>query len=193
MPDAISQIVDCALTRWSPGIGDPGVVGWVTVAAYFAAALFSLALTMQQDRQARERMFWAAAGAGLLFLAVNKQLDLQSFLTAVGRCVSQRQGWYDMRRGVQIDFIIGLIAAAVIGGIGILWVLRLTVRRTGIALFGLVWITGFVLVRAVGFHHFDRLIGIRLAGLRVNWIFELGGIAVFILGCGVALFTRRRA
>ena len=191
MPDTISQIIDCSLLRWSPGIGDPGFAGWLTVVAYAVAAVFSLTLATRRDRQSLERTFWAVAGAGLLFLSVNKQLDLQSFLTAAGRCTAQMQGWYDMRRTVQVDFIVGLIAMAIIGGIGVFWLLRRTIRRTGIALLGLVWITGFVLVRAVGFHDVDRMIGFRLAGMRLNWVFELGGIAVFILGCFVALSVRR--
>ena len=191
MPDDISRIIDCALLRWLPGIGDPNVAGWLTVAAYVVAALFALVLAAKRDRPGLERAFWAVAGAGLLFLAVNKQLDLQSFLTAVGRCTAQLQGWYDMRRTVQADFVFGLIALAVLGGIATFWLLRRTVRRTGVALLGLVWITGFVLVRAVGFHNVDRLIGMRLGGMRLNWVFELGGIFVFLLGCVVALRSRR--
>ena len=34
-------------------------------------------------------------GAYLLFLAFNKQLDLQSLLTAVARCQAMIQGWYE--------------------------------------------------------------------------------------------------
>src|SRR4051812_4569456 len=33
-----SLLVTGADGRWHPGIGDPGVVGWLTVVAYFAAA-----------------------------------------------------------------------------------------------------------------------------------------------------------
>ncbi|WP_299822399.1 isopropylmalate isomerase [uncultured Jannaschia sp.] len=192
MTDAIPQILDCVFESWSPGIGDPGVAGWLTVVAYLVAAVLSRALAVTQDRQGLERTFWAVAGVGLLFLAINKQLDLQSFLTVTGRCAAKLQGWYDMRRTVQIDFIAGLIAAAVLGGIGVFWILRRTIRRTGVALFGLVWITGFVLVRAVGFHDVDRLIGVRLAGMRLNWVFELGGISVFIVGCVLALSAKRQ-
>ena len=80
----ISQIFDCSLTRWSPGIGDPGPVGWLTVIAYLAAAGFSVSLGAKHERGALERAFWTISGVGLLFLAINKQLDLQSFLTAAG-------------------------------------------------------------------------------------------------------------
>lgn len=189
----ISQIADCALSGWSPGIGDPSAVGWLTVVAYLLAASLSLALGVTRDRRAVERAFWIVAGAGLLFLAVNKQLDLQSFLTATGRCAAKLQGWYDTRGAVQVGFIVALTGAAVIGGAGVLWTLRNTVRRTGVALLGLGWITGFVLVRAVGFHHVDRLISVQMNGMRLNWVFELGGIMVFILGCALAFAAPERA
>lgn len=189
----ISQIFDCSLARWSPGIGDPGPVGWLTVIAYLAAAGFSLSLGAKHERGALERAFWTISGVGLLFLAINKQLDLQSFLTAAGRCAAQLQDWYESRRTVQIQFIIVLIAVSAIGGVGALWALRGTIRRTGISLLGLVWITGFVLVRAAGFHDVDRLIGFQMMGVRLNWVFELGGIAVFILGCAIASSAPTRA
>lgn len=187
------QSIECALAHWSPGIGDPGAVGWGTVIAYLAAATLSFAVGATGDRRGLERAFWAASGAGLLFLAVNKQLDLQSFMTAAGRCMAHLQGWYDTRRSIQVGFILGLIALCVVGGISALWILRGTLRRTGIALLGLVLITGFVLIRAMGFHHFDRLIGLQMAGVRLNWVFELGGIAVFLLGCIQALVAPRRS
>ncbi len=190
---SVSRIPECTTDSWSPGIGDPGFAGWFTVLAYLAAAGFALALDMKRDWPALERTFWALSSAGLLFLAVNKQLDLQSLLTAVGRCTAKVQGWYDMRRTVQIDFILAMISMAVMAGLAVLWILRHSIRRIGIALLGLVWITGFVLVRAVGFHDVDRLIGMKVADMRLNWVFELGGIAVFILGCAIALMAGRPA
>ena len=98
-----------------------------------------------------------------------------------------------MRRTVQIGFIVVLIAASMIGGIGALWALRDTIRRTGVSIVGLVWITGFVLVRAAGFHHVDEVIGFQMMGLRLNWVFELGGIAIFLLGCAIASSAPTRA
>jgi hypothetical protein len=65
-------------------------------------------------------------------------------------------------------------------------------RRICLALLGLGAITLFVLIRAVGFHHIDRLIGARVAVLRVNWLLELGGIGLFILGALLALSLMRR-
>lgn len=48
-------------------------------------------------------------------------------------------------------------------------------------------ISGFVLIRAIGFHHVDALIGLDAAGVRLNWAVELGGIGLFASG---ALLSR---
>ncbi len=55
---------------------------------------------------------------------MNKQLDLQSMLTAAGRCLSQLQGWYDERRVFQRDFIIGLLITAGLFLALVLWLMR---------------------------------------------------------------------
>ena len=184
-------LLDCALARWSPRIGDPSAMGWLTVAAYAAAALLAVAAAVRVPAAAparrTERLFWMASAVALALLSVNKQLDLQSFLTAVGRCTAKAQGWYDDRRAMQRDVVLGLIGLCLAAGAVLLWRLRRTLRRTGPAAAGLVLIATFVLVRAVGFHHVDALIGLRVGGARVNWLLELGGLAVFTLGTLAAL------
>ena len=120
-------------------------------------------------------VFWTLAALLLLFLAVNKQLDLQSFMTAAGRCMAQAQGWYENRRLVQLAFILGLAGTGVLVLLGLRRLLRGTLARTGLALLGLVLVTVFVLIRAAGFHHMDMLIGTRIAGMRLNWLLELPG------------------
>ena len=181
----------CSLRKWSPQIGDPTLMGWLTVAAYAAAACLALvaALSVPREAPARggERAFWLAAALALAFLSVNKQLDLQSFLTAYGRCLSQAQGWYEERRAVQRNAILLLIWTCLASGALLAWALRRTLRRTWLGLAGLVAVAAFVLVRAVGFHHVDALIGIRLGDARMNWVLELGGISLFAAGALLAL------
>lgn len=182
----VSAVWNCALMRWRPVIGDPSVMGWLTVAAYFVAAALAirvvLKLAADGEGDRAEFVFWAATGAALVCLGFNKQMDLQSLLTALGRCVAQIDGWYEERRGVQEDFIFGIIGVAAVVFCGFALALRRTLRRNGVAFMGMGLIATFVLVRAVGFHHVDALLGMRLAGWRLNWILELGGIVVVIVG-----------
>jgi hypothetical protein len=189
----LSAVQACALDRWSPHIGDPNGLGWATVIVYLVAALVALAVALRAPFPAptrpRERFFWLMLAVILLGLAVNKQLDLQSYLTAVGRCIAKEQGWYQERRLVQFGAILLLLGTMTAVALGMWRMMRGTLARSGVALAGLVMVLGFVAIRAVGFHHVDQLINLDLAHMRLNWLFELTGPVLIILS-GVALLLR---
>ena len=149
-----------------------------------------LAPKVLRRRPARAaRGLWLAIAAITAFLAVNKQLDLQTALTATGRCMAHAQGWYDNRWLVQIAFIAGLVLG-VVGAL--LWtakILRGRMRGNGLALLGLAVLCGFVLVRAVGFHHVDKLISMDFANLKFNFWFENAGLLLIAIN---ALMLLRR-
>lgn len=169
----------CAFAQWSPGLGDNHPVGWLTVLVYLGAAIASAGaaqrLTGAAGPARRERVFWLISAGVMLFLAVNKQLDLQSLLTTFGRCHAQLSGWYEMRRTVQWLFV----AAVASGGLLLLGLLTLFLRgipgRVWPALLGLAFVCGFVVVRAASFHHVDGMLGRTAFGLRMNWLLELPG------------------
>lgn len=197
MHDRIAAILECAAQRWRPGIGDPTFMGWTTVALYFAAAALAGLVVARSggfppETRRRERLFWVAMLALLLGLGVNKQLDLQSALTAVGRCVAQLDGWYAERRATQARFVAALLAASLVGGAAMAFLLRGALRREALAVLGLALLLGFVAARAVGFHHVDALISARVVGWRVNWIMEIGGISLVGLGALRALAAAGR-
>ena len=162
-------------------------MGWVTVAAYAAAA--ALAGIVAARGRTRAGAFWSVLAVLLALFAVNKQLDLQSALTAIGRCLAKAQGWYENRRVVQAAFI----AVLALAGLGFLAVMLRALRgrlaENGLAAAGTAFLVTFVLVRAVGFHHVDAMLRMPVAGLRMNWILELGGIA--LIAANAAALLRR--
>lgn len=89
--------------------------------------------------------------------------------------MAKAQGWYETRRGVQKDFLIALAGMAALFMVVMLVLLRGTWRRTGLAVIGLAFVCGFVLMRAVGFHHFDQMLGVLIMGIRTNGILEWTG------------------
>ena len=103
---------------WRPGIGDPTVMGWVTVLAYFVVAFLCGRCAVRAKNQAgrTEMIFWGVLVVTMVLLGFNKQLDLQTFLTLTVRKVAIAQGWYDNRRVVQLAFV-GLVAIAGVGGL----------------------------------------------------------------------------
>jgi len=181
--------------EWRPAIGDPTFVGWLTVAAYFAAALIcGLAARREPAPDGRARPgptpFWLALTTLMILLGINKQLDLQSLLTVTARRILTASGLYAGRRTYQVAFI-GAVGAtcAVLLGISA-WASRRSLRHRGVAMVGMAFVLGYVAIRAASFHHVDALIGSRLGGLKWNWIFELGGILVIIAGGSGVAFRR---
>jgi hypothetical protein len=198
---------------WSPGIGDPNVVGWVTVVLYLAASalcwrqsrllargaapsarlsstLLTFALAFLGARRrldalpARERLrtLWRGLAIVLLLLGINKQLDLQTALTEMGRILARSEGWYAVRRPVQLAFIafVALFGLATFRAVLLLAAGELRSLRAVLA--GTVFIIVFVTIRAASFHHIDRLLGTDIGGFRMNWIVEVGGLSFIIAG-----------
>lgn len=181
--------------NWSPGIGDPSVGGWLTVLLYLAAAcsVWRLLRTWRArgdtaTAQHNETWFWKALLAALVVLGVNKQLDLQSALTEIGRILSNQQGWYENRRQVQEAFIAGVAIMGLTVLAAALHLIWRAPRATRWALVGGVCLIVFVTIRAASFHHVDKLLGLEWAGLLVNWLLEMGGLLVII----ASAWRRRR-
>ena len=129
----------------------------------------------------KEQRIWTAISILFLGLGINKQLDLQSALTAAGRVIAFGQGWYDQRQFVQLAFIIftAIVCASVVITL-LIWT-RHAPLSTWFALLGTILVVGFVLIRAASFHHIDRFIGTTIFGFRWNWILEMGGITIVLL------------
>jgi hypothetical protein len=173
--------------EWTPGIGDPTLPGWVTVLAYAAATALGYLLRARisaaaDSPRAPERRYWGGMALILLFLYVNKQLDLQTAMTEFFRDVAKEQGWYPVRHRFQVAFIATVAMAFPVGAEILFTVGRRLPLSAKVAGLGLLAITAFVLIRAVSFHHVDRLLRARVLHLRLNWIFELGGLAVVMFG-----------
>ena len=189
-------MIDCVLARWQPVIGDPTWQGWATVLVYLTTVGLALAAAGQpgpaDGHRTRERIFWLVTALVMAALAVNKQLDLQSALTAAGRCLAQAQGWYDRRRPVQIGFLAGLaILALVFLGV-LLKLLKGSLLRSILPVVGLVFVCAFVLMRATGFHHADRLLGLPVLGMRANTVLEWTGPLLISLGAVRVFRSSRR-
>lgn len=182
--------------EWSPTIGDPTFMGWFTVLAYFACAYKAYRVTRDFERiftppVIRQKWLWVGLTAAMVLLGINKQLDLQTFFTATARWLAMEQGWYGERRNLQVAFI------AVIGVVGLacitflLFFYRLSIQRHLLAIIGAGLLVVFVFARATSFHHMDHLIGMRVLGLKLNWVLELGGIALIFINARKLLWQRR--
>lgn len=185
---SLAALRACIARDWRPQIGDPEITGWLTVLSYFLC--FVLAVMVLRRRPAgAARGLWLTIAGLMAFLGVNKQLDLQTALTATGRCMARAQGWYDDRHMVQLAFIVGLVLGVALALVWTTNALRGHMRRNGPALLGLAVLCGFVLVRAVGFHHVDRLISADFANIKYNFWFENAGL--WLIAINALMLLRR--
>ena len=178
--------------NWSPGIGDPTIGGWVTVVLYFLAVVTTWKTTnivrARERFVAGERYTWRVISIMFCALGINKQLDLQTAMTELGRIFANHQGWYNERQTVQIWFIVGVAIVCVLITCVLLTLSRRAPPPTWLALVGTATVLAFILIRAASFHHVDRFLGATILGLRWNWVLEMGGISTVI----VASEVRRR-
>lgn len=180
--------------RWFAGIGDPSMVGWITVAAYTVAALLAARNAAAAQRAALPAGFWLVLAALLLLLGVNKQLDLQTWFGQTGRDMALSQGWYEQRRAVQAAFIVLLCVAAVALTFAArrYWAGRW--REYRLAFGGVCLLMVFIIIRAASFHHTDEMIGISLGVTTAGRSLEIVGVLVIAWACAHwHALQRRRA
>ena len=157
MTIAALPVFDCISAGWSPGIGDPDLYGWLGVALYGLAAALAVLVAWRgpfpSGHHQRGAVLWLGIAMLMAFLALNKQLDLQSLLITVGRCLARDEGWYESRRLVQRDFIMGMALATVLGAWATARLFGFLVRGDALLQAGLAAVAGFVLVRAMHLFH----------------------------------------
>lgn len=172
---------------WSPGIGDPTPVGWLTVGFYGLAVWLSYQVVrreynLHESLDNDEKWLWWAFVFGLAFLGVNKQLDLQSAVTEMARMLAVYGGWYNDRREAQVWFVgvVALISVVIL--LVMFFITKGKIRSTKLTVFGFVFLLSFIVIRAASFHHIDIFIKNSYFGIQVNWLLEIGGLIVICYG-----------
>jgi hypothetical protein len=178
--------------RWRPTIGDPSAMGWLTVFGYIVAAIScgrtALQTPITPGPARNRRLTWLVMTAVMAALALNKQLDLQSLLTDIGRVAARHQGWYAERRSFQKWLVLGTLALSGLTVSFLIFRFQTFWKQNVLLAVGIALLTTFIIVRAISFHHVDTLLKTKVVGIKLNWAFELGGIAIITLA---AIRTRR--
>lgn len=190
-----SLFVRCTAEAWNPGFGDLNPSGMALFVGYVLATVIAavvvLAGRFPRRSRARERTFWVMATLLLALLAVNKQLDLQVFVTGTGRCIARAEGWYEDRRLLQVEatLVLAVLGLAVI--LGAIWLLRGTLSRNLIPVIGLILVLTFVMMRVVSFHHLDAFLRTEFLSIRLHRIVE--GLALLVVIWGAVRVLLRPA
>jgi hypothetical protein len=168
-------------------------MGWFTVGSYFACAIVALiAVLVNQMGGRKSCFFWSMISLLMILLGINKQLDLQSLFTEVGRQIAKSQGWMDQRRIVQFWFIVAFGTIALVAFLWFAVFMRDLVRRFMVAFTGLFFLLSFIIIRACSFHHFDEILRFKILGAKMNWVLELTGIyLILVAGIREIIYLRK--
>lgn len=178
---------------WQLAIGDPTLLGWLTFAAYAVAAALcwraqrvsardaARAGTLAAGEATRQRLlarWWLGLAILMLLLGLNKQADLQTLMTELGKDLARSQGWYASRAGVQAVFVAVLSALLAGGTLALVIALRSVLDRIVPALLGLASILVFVALRALALQALRH--GPATGWLDGLWPVELAGIGLVV-------------
>lgn len=158
---------------------DAGTLPWLAVAGYLVGA----GLCFWRHRGAdvsRERLFWLVAALVMLALGINKQLDLQTAMTAMLRTRARENDWFEQRREIQRMFVIAVVIGGAALCAGLAWLVRGLRLSVMAALLGLCLLVVFIAVRTASFHHVDVMMRTPFLGLKLHTVLELLGIVIVI-------------
>ncbi len=159
---------------WQP-VGDPTVLGWTITVAYAVTAWRCWQAHATEPALAVRRFWWFLTMA-LAFLALNKQLDLQVFVTGLARTTAKNQGWYSDRKPLQM-VAVGFAALVVSFFASVaVRMLRPNLARLWPALTGVVVLGLYASVRMTSLHELDALV-VR-GPFPMKWWMELLGLAL---------------
>lgn len=188
--DFIEQI------RWRPQIGDPSFMGWLTVVVYGLAAFTAFAAARRGGRAlglaSGSRGMWLMVGLLLSLLCLNKQLDLQSLMTDIGRVFAWQQGWYEDRRAYQKWFVLGILGVSLVSTVSLFFIYRQFWLKHLLLFCGLAFLLTFIVIRAISFHHFDEILKSSVGGVKINWFLELTGIGLIWIAAAMDYFNPKR-
>ena len=165
-----------SLTTWHPQLDNPNFLGWLVVACYLLAAACCGWVAVKAGKPASDGSgVWCVMAAVLLFLGINKQLNLQTLMIVLGRRAAFAGGWYEHRRFVQAVFsiafaLIGLVLLVTFAAYG-----RRFIAGNRLAFAGVVVLLLFVLLRAATINHAGQRNGIDLKDKEWTWVLELCG------------------
>lgn len=175
------NLFSCVLRSWSPGFGDPTLLGWATTAGYLISGM--LAFVVMKREEAYPERFWLWLSLFLLTIGINKQLDLQSAVLAGARCIASAQGWYGNHYSIKYA-IFAALSILILFLISILFLFykRNQRRRIGGPILGLVFIMIYIALRATVEQSYLKIDDEYTLLFRSIWIIEILGISLILIG-----------
>lgn len=184
-----------SIEQWRHLLGDPTGIGWIITISYLLTFILCLWAGISVHKHKQQEDLYGNGGVligvsvFLLLLGINKQLDLQTLLTIIGRNLAKSQGWYNLRRLFQLVFIVLFILIVLL--LLSIWIRRMKGkwRQYGFHFVGTIFILLFVMIRATSIEHvsFRHAAQYDSVSYILISLFELVGILIVGLGSVLCL------
>ncbi len=161
---------------WKDKRGDNSFSGWVVTLWYIFCSLFLLYFLLRLPAVPwRERIFWYVVCAAVVFLAINKQLDLQMLVTDVLRTAAREYQVYTVRKSFQIR-VVSLFASLGLSFLLLLLsVLRNFHKSLYLAVAGVSCLFSFLVLRLISYHGIDAVFSRRIGCFTLFETMEIAG------------------
>ncbi len=171
-------------------------MGWVVTLGYFYTAMLIIYMLRKLRRISPDRrkiyvQFWVIVLVVYVLLGLNKQLDLQTFVTSTGRCMARVEGWYAERRSFQLTAILVGLAVGSTALFAFYYYFRSILSRSFLAFTGLSLSATFVTLRAISFHHIDHMFSTNVASVKLHALLEL--IAILLVATNAIRMAHSRS
>ena len=167
---------------WRAGIVSLTTFGWLTLAIYLIAVFCCVRQVRIVKMRGGGTKFWIFLAIFLLLLAINKQIDLQSWFMQVAKYTPIANGWYEYKEPIQIALISIAVLGILIVGVASRLYLLSSWRHYPLAWLGAILLFAIILMRAASYPDVDILINRDVLGIKINVILELGAVILIILG-----------
>lgn len=180
---------------WQLGFGDPTLAGWLITLSYLIAFGICIQVVSAHNnifarKRSKQRLLWVIISLLMLFLALNKQLDLQTLLTDIGKSIFEKSALHEDRRKYQTLFVLSVASIFVIAIFAIFIELLTVLKKHLLAIAGLGLIALFILYRAASIHHFADFFEYEILSFQFRDFVEISGIILIILN-GVFLLQKK--
>lgn len=132
---------------------DSTFLGWAICIAYLVTSWCCFIKGRKLNDSQVSMIFWYGLAFLMLFLGINKQLDLQTILANLARQAAITDGWYDYRKLIQHVFIIVLALLLTFLMVFFRLLLAEAWHKFKLAWLGIFVLFAFIVLRAAAFNH----------------------------------------
>jgi hypothetical protein len=168
------------------------------VSAYLLGAVLCALAAVRLHRGASSRtsvVFWVMLAVVMGLMGLSRVIDLGPLITDHGRDWARDYGWYEDRRSIQRTAVeVVIVSGAVAACIAAAWLAFAAAPEHPLGAVAVLYLMTYVVVRAISLHQIDQLLyNHPVEGVRLNAVFELGGIAAVCAAAFVSLALRARS